>query len=499
MQNFHSLDLSKEVLSALEAIGYVTPTPIQAQTVPHALAGSDILGTAQTGTGKTAAYIIPLLEYVLKNEDDKALVITPTREIAIQVATFLNKLLNRKSKLNSALIIGGEPAFKQINQLRTNPRIIIGTPGRIQDFLDSGVLKLHKTKFLVLDEIDRMLDMGFSIQIDGISKFLPETRQTLMFSATFNESLKRVIKQYSKDPVRVSIGSPVAVATTVKQEAIFTTEDEKYNVLCEQLQLRQGSVIVFVKTKFGTEKLAQRLREIGHEVEAIHGDLRQRNREKAMRAFRSKKKRILIATDIAARGLDISHVECVINHDLPQCEEDFIHRIGRTGRAGAQGHAVTLVTSQDHSKWKSINKMIDPNFKADFDVVKSKRPSRKRKDNKFFKEASFGRKNTEGSKRRPEARKVKDGFGAKPASRSSAEIEFHKKSKVQPRKFNKPDVLGEFKKSGESNRFGKNGSKNFGNNSNKANDKRGFKGNKKSSYGLSKQRQNPRPKLTLSS
>ncbi len=396
MENFQSLGLPEPLFNALAAMKYTAPTPIQAQTIPHALQGQDVLGTAQTGTGKTAAYGIPLISYLLNSENTTALVLTPTRELAMQVLALLNQMLGNKSKIRTALIIGGDPMGRQLNQLAGNPRIIVGTPGRINDHLDRGTLKLSKTGFLVLDETDRMLDMGFGIQLDEIARFLPKQRQTLMFSATLPNNITNISTKYLKDAVRVSIGSTISAADTIKQETIRLSEAEKYGVLVEQLDSREGTVIIFVKTKMGTERLADKLRDHGHSVAAIHGDLRQRNREKVIRGFRNKKHRILVATDVAARGLDIPHIECVINHDLPQCEEDFIHRIGRTGRAGSEGMAISLITPQDHSKWRDIHKMMYPGVKLDSSFDDPKRASRSKNSTRSGRNSGGGFRRSEG-------------------------------------------------------------------------------------------------------
>ena len=365
MENFQSLGLPEGLLQSLQFMQYTTPTPIQAQTIPSALQGLDVLGTAQTGTGKTAAYGIPLISYLMNSEEGAALVLTPTRELALQVVKLLEQMLGRKSAIRSALLIGGDSMTKQLSQLNLKPRLIVGTPGRINDHLARGTLKLDTTGFLVLDETDRMLDMGFGIQLDEINKFLPYKRQTLMFSATLPSNIQNLSAKYLKNAVRVAIGSTTVAADKIKQEIVRTTEGEKYGILLEHLDKVTGSIIVFVKTKMDTEKLAGKLRDIGHEANAIHGDLRQRNRESVIRGFRNKRHRILVATDIAARGLDISHIECVVNYDLPQCPEDYIHRIGRTGRAGAEGLAISLITSQDHLKWRDIHRMMNPGEKLD--------------------------------------------------------------------------------------------------------------------------------------
>lgn len=364
MENFESLGLHQMLLDSLKYMNFATPTPIQAQTIPLALEGKDVLGSAQTGTGKTAAFGIPLVSYLLNNQDGSALVLTPTRELALQVLQSLHQILGRRSNINTTLLIGGDSILKQLRQLKSRPRLIVGTPGRVNDHLLRGTLRLDNARFLVLDETDRMLDMGFSIQIQKIIKHMPTQRQTLMFSATMAHNIVKMAESYQKNPVRVSVGSTTAPIEKIKQELIRTSESEKYQVLTEQLELKKGTCIVFVKTKWGADKLSDRLRDAGHRADAIHGDLRQKRRDQVIRDFRDGRIRILVATDIAARGLDIPHIECVVNFDLPQCPEDYIHRIGRTGRAGNEGTAINLVTNQDGMKWRNICRLINPNEKS---------------------------------------------------------------------------------------------------------------------------------------
>lgn len=364
MQNFAELGLPQNLMNALNAMKFTTPTPIQAQAIPLALQGRDILGSAQTGTGKTGAFGIPLVSRLLSNPRGSAMVLLPTRELAVQVIDALQQMLGKSSYIKTALIIGGESMGKQLQQLRMRPRIIVGTPGRINDHLERGSLMLHDTNFLVLDETDRMLDMGFEIQLERIFKFLPKERQTLMFSATLPANIVKLSSKYLNNPERISVGSTTAVATKIKQEVLHTSQEDKYNQLIQQLNARQGSIIVFVKTKWGAEKMATRLRKERHSADAIHGDLRQNQRDRVISGFREKKHRILVATDIAARGLDIPHIEHVINYDLPQCPEDYIHRIGRTARAGAEGSAICLISPDDRGKWKAIQRLIDPEAAA---------------------------------------------------------------------------------------------------------------------------------------
>ena len=364
MQNFREINLPQQLLHRLEQMELITPTPIQAQSLEYSLAGKDILGTAQTGTGKTAAFGIPLVTNLMNNMRGTALVLLPTREIAMQVAQTLRKFIG-SSKIPMALLIGGEPMPKQNRQLALKPRLIVGTPGRINDHLTRGSLKLHDTNFLVLDEVDRMLDMGFGVQLDAIARFLTSPkRQTLMFSATLPKEIERVSKKYLTDPVRVSVGTTNATATKIKQENIKLAEGEKYGRLQDEINNRQGSILIFVKTKHGADRMAEKLRKSGHKAEALHGDLRQNKRTSVITGFRKESFRVLVATDVAARGLDIPHIEHVINYDLPQCPEDYIHRVGRTARAGAEGVAVNFLSPSDGIKWKAIQKLLNPNIKA---------------------------------------------------------------------------------------------------------------------------------------
>ncbi len=365
MENFKSLGLPNYLMQALDYMKFTTPTPIQAAAIPPALEGKDILGSAQTGTGKTGAFGIPLIAKLLTTPRGVALVMTPTRELAVQVMAMMEQLLGADSGINTALLIGGEPMPKQFSQLRARPRLVVGTPGRINDHLTRGTLKLTDANFLVLDETDRMLDMGFGIQIDSVVKHMPAVRQTLMFSATFPSNIVKMSEKYMNDPVRVEVGSNNTPMESIKQEVITVTEADKYGQLQVQLQQREGSILVFVQTKFGAEKMAKKLTALNHRAEAIHGNLNQRQRDRVIAEFRAKKCRILVATDIAARGLDIPHIEHVINYDMPQCPEDYIHRIGRTGRNGKVGEAVNLLASKDNGKWKAIQRLLNPGVKVE--------------------------------------------------------------------------------------------------------------------------------------
>ncbi len=365
MNNFLELALPEDLLRALEKMQFTTPTPIQAQAIPVALEGRDILGSAQTGTGKTGAFGIPLVTHLIKNPASVAIVMTPTRELATQVMQTLKKLTGHSPSMKTALLIGGENMFRQFSQLEDRPRIIVGTPGRINDHLSRRSLKLQNADFLVLDETDRMLDMGFGVQIDKVLSFMPQARQTLMFSATLPKHIISMSNKYTKDAARIAVGSTTAPAQAIKQDVIRLAHAEKYEALKEQLDQRGGSIIVFVRTKHGADRLARKLERESFDAAAIHGDLRQNQRDKVIRKFREKQIRILIATDVAARGLDVPHIEHVINYDLPQCPEDYIHRIGRTARAGAEGHALSLISPEENGKWVAIERLMNPNNKSE--------------------------------------------------------------------------------------------------------------------------------------
>ncbi|MDE1153325.1 MAG: DEAD/DEAH box helicase [Micavibrio sp.] len=360
MENFNALGLPQPLISALEKMNFATPTPIQAQAIPHALEGRDILGSAQTGTGKTAAFSIPLITHLINNPQSLAIVMTPTRELAAQVLTAMSAMLVDCKNIRTALLIGGESMYKQLNQLKNRPRIIVGTPGRINDHLERRSLNLTSADFLVLDETDRMLDMGFGVQIDRVLSSMPGKRQTLLFSATLPPNIVKVAERYMSNPMRVAAGEVNAAVKKINQEIVRLTTAEKYNTLLTQLGTRQGSVIVFVKTKRGADRMAKKLMEDQHSAAAIHGNLNQGQRNRVIQAFRDKRHRIMVATDVAARGLDIPHIEHVINYDLPQVAEDYIHRIGRTARAGAEGAAVCFVTPEDFEMWGEIDQLLNP-------------------------------------------------------------------------------------------------------------------------------------------
>jgi superfamily II DNA/RNA helicase len=363
MENFKLLKIEDSLKNSLEKMKFTKPTPIQSMAIPVALEGKDVLGTAQTGTGKTLAFSIPLINKLILDKNAFALVMCPTRELATQVMAAIKSIISDKINIKTALLIGGEAMQKQLRQLNNRSRIIVGTPGRINDHLKRKSLNLSATKYLVLDETDRMLDMGFTPQIEMILKFVPKDHQTLLFSATLPQNIVRISERYLNKPERISTGSTSVPIAKIKQETLQVFKENKYDELVDQFIARKGSILVFVKTKRGADKMVKRLKEEGHSADAIHGDLRQSKRDRVITSFRKGLKRILIATDVAARGLDIPLIQHVINYDLPQVPEDYVHRIGRTARAGTEGSALTFLTPDDRSMWNEISKLIDPNFK----------------------------------------------------------------------------------------------------------------------------------------
>ena len=387
--DFNELPIDNKLKNSIKFADFKTPTPIQSKSIPISLMGKDILGTAQTGTGKTLAFTIPMINKLILDKNAMALIICPTRELASQVMQTVLKLNVREIGIGNALLIGGEGMQKQLKKLKKRARIIVGTPGRINDHLKRQSLNLSKVSYLVLDETDRMLDMGFTPQIELILKFIPKQHQTLLFSATLPNNILRISEKYLNNPERIAVGSLSTPIEKIKQETFQITQDKKYHELINQLVERNGSILVFVKTKHGADKIVKRLKYDGHSADAIHGNLRQSKRERVINNFRNGKSRILIATDVAARGLDIPLIQHVINYDLPQVPEDYIHRIGRTGRAGKEGSALTFLTPSDRSMWNSISRLINPDFKISKEGQSRNSKGKKRFKARFNKEKKF--------------------------------------------------------------------------------------------------------------
>lgn len=356
---FDQTGLTPEILSILTKNGMTVPTPIQAQALPVALKGTDVLGIAQTGTGKTLAFALPIIEK-LRVEPGKALVLVPTRELALQVEESIRtvtRFLNPGVRTIS--LIGGAPIYRQIRDLRANPRIVIATPGRLQDLMNQGAISLRDVTVLVLDEADRMFDMGFAPQIQKIVNSVPNERQTLLFSATMPPEITTLANAYMVNPVRIEVARAGTSATLVHQEVCYVAQSNKSNTLKQVLTDHDGSVLVFSRTKHGATKLSRHLRDMGHEAAEIHSNRSLYQRRQALDGFKSGRYRVLVATDIAARGIDVRNIEVVVNYDLPDAPEDYVHRIGRTGRAGQTGKAISFATHDQLRTVRTIERLIN--------------------------------------------------------------------------------------------------------------------------------------------
>jgi len=359
MTTFSALPLSSALQRKLAAAQFTNLTPIQERAIPPALEGRDVIGTAQTGTGKTLAFLIPLIE-TLQQEPARhtvALVLLPTRELAIQVHEQYEQL-RTNGMHKAALVIGGVAENAQIQSLRAGSQLVIATPGRLQDFMNRRLANLQNVKLLVLDEADRMLDMGFLPAIRRILSALPGQRQTLCFSATLEQSVAGLVNEYLRDPVRVALGSVLKPAESVELKAYELRPGEKLDVLRQLLYAEKGQTLIFTRTKRGAERLAKELVRDGFAAAMIHGDRSQSQRNGALNGFQEGRYQVLVATDIASRGLHVDDVAHVINYDVPKMAEDFIHRVGRTGRAGLQGRASTLAAGAEVLELRQIERTL---------------------------------------------------------------------------------------------------------------------------------------------
>ncbi len=358
MPSFDDFSLQPATRAALANMDITEPTPIQAQAIPALLAGNDLIGQSATGSGKTLAYGIPLVERLSKERVVQALVLVPTRELAVQVSEVLSKLGAGK-RLATALLVGGRPYSSQMSALRYGSQIIVGTPGRVQDHLERGTLVLSQLRLCVLDEADQMLDIGFASAIEEILTTTPDTRQMALFSATMPDWIEKLQKKFLKNPVHVSITLGEGEQSTIEQIAYQVPQDQKLAALCTLLHSAAGeSSLIFGRTKFGVEKLGKHLTKLGFAVGTLHGDKSQRAREDVLTAFRRGQVQTLLATNVAARGLDIKDIYQVINYELPESSDLFTHRIGRTGRMGKQGKAITLLAPSDLSKWRHMARSL---------------------------------------------------------------------------------------------------------------------------------------------
>jgi ATP-dependent RNA helicase RhlE len=361
MNNFSDLPLSPALQSNLARHGFVQPTPVQALSIPQQLAGQDIVITAQTGTGKTLAFLLPLLERLAKQTHltgVKALILSPTRELAIQTNESFSKLA-AGTGIRAAVVVGGLNEEKQLQAIRKGAQVLIATPGRLSDFLDRKLVKLSSAHTLVLDEADRMLDMGFLPTIRKILAALPAERQTVFCSATIESSVAHLVQTCLKNPVRVAIGSTTKPAEEIDLHVYEVEQDRKLSLLEKMLQEERGSFLVFARTKHGADRLAKKLARGGSKATSIHGNRSQSQRNMALRGFQDGSYRVLVATDVAARGVHVEGIAHVVNYDLPQAPEDFIHRVGRTGRAGSRGTASTFSTRSERGEIRKIERLLD--------------------------------------------------------------------------------------------------------------------------------------------
>jgi ATP-dependent RNA helicase RhlE len=384
-QKFDTLPLDAKLLRAVADSGYTALTPIQAKAIPIVLAGRDVMGAAQTGTGKTAAFTLPLLQKMLRHENAsmsparhpvRALVIAPTRELADQVANNV-KTYAKHTDLRATVVFGGIDMKPQTAELKRGVEVLIATPGRLLDHIEAKNCVLNQVEYVVLDEADRMLDIGFLPDLQRILSYLPKQRQTLLFSATFSPEIKRLAQSYLQDPITVEVARPNATASTVEQRFYSVAEDDKRQAVRHLLRERQiGQAIVFVNSKLGAARLARSFERDGLKTAALHGDKSQDERLKSLEAFKRGEVDVLVATDVAARGLDIADLPAVFNFDVPFNAEDYVHRIGRTGRAGASGLAVTLVDRDDARLVADIEHLIKKKIELEAIELDDDRPRR---------------------------------------------------------------------------------------------------------------------------
>ncbi|WP_419804124.1 DEAD/DEAH box helicase [Terriglobus sp.] len=375
---FDSFDISDKLKQRLKNAGFITPTPVQAKAIQPALEGYDVLATAATGTGKTLSFLVPLIDIMdstplvappAQNQKGKrrsgspvrALILLPTRELAMQVLEQYSKIVS-SAKNDSVLVCGGLSEHAQIEQIRRGPRLVVATPGRLEDYLKRGEIDLRDVEMLVLDEVDRMLDMGFLPSIRRIVAALPRDRQTMCYSATLDANIGEVVREYVYKPIRVEIGNTSKPNERVELRAYTVMQDQKLSLLDKMLGEEEGTYLVFSRTKHGADRISRKLEKLGHQVATIHGDRSQGQRTAALKAFATGKSRILVATDVAARGIDISHIAHVVNYDLPGASDDFVHRIGRTGRAEKTGIATTFVMPQEKSDARKMERELKISF-----------------------------------------------------------------------------------------------------------------------------------------
>ena len=356
--SFYGLGIAPGILEVLDRMKFKIPTPIQHKAIPVANEGKDMLGIAQTGTGKTLAFGIPMVQRLAASQTSKAVILVPTRELALQVDETLRKV-GQPFNIRTVILIGGMNMGTQVQVLRKNTtRVYIATPGRFLDHLQQKTVSLVDVKIAVLDEADRMLDMGFAPQIERIMRHMPKERQTLLFSATMPEGIMRIASSYMKLPIRIEVARSGTAAENITQEIFIVRQEAKRQLLVKLLQQYQGSVLIFARTKMGAKKITRALRDMHFTAAEIHSDRTLGQRREALEGFKLGRYRVLVATDIASRGIDVKGIELVVNYDLPEDSENYIHRIGRTGRAGHNGRAISLATPDQGSNVRDIEKLM---------------------------------------------------------------------------------------------------------------------------------------------
>ena len=354
---FDDLGLSRDLVKILTRLGFKTPTPIQEQAIPLALKGEDVIGIAQTGTGKTLAFFLPMLQK-LDEKKGTGLIVVPTRELAHQVKDEIDRVGGHLG-FKTVLLIGGANMERQIRTLKRGPHVIVATPGRLIDHLERRTARLDKVRVLVLDEADRMLDMGFAPQINRILKTVPTDRQTMLFSATMPPEIARMAKGYMRNPSRVEIARAGTSAENIEQGVYYVETSNKFRLLQDLLEeYKHKPVLVFVRTKHGTRKMARVLNKEGYRAEELHSNRTLNQRRGALENFKKGRSKIMVATDVASRGIDVKEIALVVNYDIPDKNEDYVHRIGRTGRAGHSGRAVSFVALSQHSDVKAIERLL---------------------------------------------------------------------------------------------------------------------------------------------
>ena len=451
--NFADLGLSKPLLDAIELQGYDTPSPIQRKAIPEVVQGKDVMAAAQTGTGKTAGFTLPILHRLSttpkpqgNGNQARALVLTPTRELAAQVAASV-ETYGQNLKLKSTVVFGGVKINPQMQRLRGGVDILIATPGRLLDLHSQNAIQFDKLEVLVLDEADRMLDMGFIHDIRRIIKLLPKKRQTLLFSATFSDEIRQLAKSIVYKPVEVSVSPPNSTVDAVSQKLIAVEKTDKSQVLTRLIKDNDWfQVLVFSRTKHGANRLAKQLTNRGVEASAIHGNKSQGARTRALAEFKASKVRVLVATDIAARGIDIDQLPHVVNFDLPQVAEDYVHRIGRTGRAGASGEAVSLVSHDEYKQLCDIERLIKKTIPRE--VLNGYEPQNQLPESKGDfrdKKPSKPKKNKSRGNRSQQSDSAKSKNAKRNAGRNKHNSE-HKKGKAEGQKAGNRKKKPNFKK-----------------------------------------------------